>query len=662
MTNAPKIGGIDLRFYENFELEPPNPEANVEQNLDIIARNLQRILMMGWHSNWRSLISWRTIRAVLFARDHELAKSIRGAFQLGLENIYAQLKDSVLTEPQLNQANLFINTCLMYMGYFETSPYETFSIPRYIDNKWELVTHTVTHIELTPTSGFSKIFYSESDRIWALGLEPLDNDKAPSHLIIPGTTYPEGQGFFTALDTDLDPFQTPGAKLYNYGKERLHAWIDKERLKNRDVNVSGTSLGGAISLLLACDKADALARVDVLNPPGIYSLFKRPKVFDAWDKQSKKTVVNVIHQGKDVIGEFGSLHPDWNLYHVQAPEKRNGKNAIADHVINYTGLGANEDDPQGSQFVPIDIEKHNKAHTTRNFVWYTLIRAIFSFLIFKPFRYLILPIIRFINNKVLNTIFAFPLLALTAIFALTVCPALIILVFTGSVYLFSRLFTNSKNNQSRELSDKENSKEKYLKIAAIVVSLLLVVASCVVTFFIPLATAFLIALLIPIAAAICDQIIKLTTPVIHENKEIPGVAHLPYMPRHEHLCAYKNTSEATFTYKELLEYYNYRQIEIKHYPTLNGSGKSSGLFIVKEANIWGKEEEVIKSKAQILEECKKPECANKLVTRVASKAKLAEMKNFLFFKNHAEFNSSLNLHKNYENYISGKERTKCNIG
>lgn len=654
MANEPQIGGIDLKFYESFELESQSTENSVEKNLDIVARNLHRTLMMGWNPKWRELVSWRTIRGTFFRTDHEIAKSIRGAFQLGLTNIYDQLKNAQLTEPQLNQAKVFINTCLMYLGYFETNPYEIFSIPKYIDEKWTLVDYKATLIELTPSAGFAKWFYSEADRVWAIGLEPFNNEKATSHLIIPGTTYPQGQGFFTTLDNDLDPFKTPGDKLYNYGKQKLHAWIDNESLKGRSIEVTGTSLGGAISLLLACDKGDKFSRVDVLNPPGIYTLFKRPKVFANWDTLIKKPLVNILHQGTDIISEFGQFHPDWHLYHVIAPTNKSPGNAIADHIVNYTGLGPVDEDDVGTQFIPIDVNSHNNAHKIRNFFWYSVIRALFSFLVFKPFRYLVLPLIRFINNHVLNNLFALPLLVLTAIFALSVSPPLLVVVLTGAIYLLTRTFNNSSINVSDE-SNIDSSKRRYINTAIITASLLLVVASSLITFFIPVTTALLVAILIPVVTAICDKIIKMTSQPINRNEDTPGIAHLAHMPRHEELCAYRNHDKATFTYKELFEYYKYRQLEVKKYPALSGKGKSSGLFIVEQHNHLGEAREVIKSKSEILEDSKNPQFHNKLVTRVASKAKLIEMKNFMFFKQHSELSTSSNLKKNYDNYISGKK-------
>jgi hypothetical protein len=227
---------------------------------------------------------------------------------------------------------------------------------------------------------------SDSDKVFAYGLEPQDNEEAEPHLIFMGTTYPAGQGFVTQVCSDMAN-DTPGALLYRHSREKIGEWLDKQQKKT---HVCGMSLGGALSLLLALDQGEKLSRVDALNPPGLYEPWIKNSL-DRWDEIKDKPLVYVQKQGNDPVSRFGIWKKDWLVYHVQPSAEYKGSNDLMDHALNYAGLPS-------TTFTPIDVENDNQERQHRNFWLYTIARSIIYWLFMMPFRYVILPILRSISD------------------------------------------------------------------------------------------------------------------------------------------------------------------------------------------------------------------------------------------------------------------------
>lgn len=634
MSNTPPaINGLELNFFPNKQFESQQPN-----NIDALARNILRALFMGGNPEWKKLITMRTLNAIFMERDFELAKAFRGAFQQGMNNIYDELKDTTLKPEQINQANAYINTCLMYAGYFESSPFETLNIPQFINNKWEQVKYTISHIKLTANTN------SNSDDIYASCLEPLDK-KAPAIMIVPGTTYPQGQGFFSALEADLEPFKTPGEDLVKKSSAKIKRWLDIQRNKGLQTHVTGTSLGGAVALLMSMEFPEEIDKVYALNPPGIYSFINRPKKFDELDKLQRLPEVNVFLQNNDEVSKFGYLYEKWNAYRVIPPEDVKSNNVVVDHVVLYTGF-------KDTQFNPLDIVEHNKSYKFRNVIWYAGIRSIFSFFIFKPFMYVLLPLIRFIDNKVLKSIFILPFLAICGLFAVTLNPAFSVLLLAGGLYFLGKFLISNKEQEDESLFNLANPYVKALVIAGIVI---LTAAAIALTIFIPPVIAIAVGIMLPVVTGICNYLVKITHNAFHPEEK-PGVAHLPNMPRHPGLCAYSTITEAEFTYEQLHEYYTYRQCNIKKRQVLDGNTSSQGGFMVYEKNDQGEIKQVIKSKADILAASCDPNLKHEKVIRIASVAKIDAMQKFLFFKKHPEY--EVDLHKIDRDYKDGKDHSE----
>ncbi len=376
---ADLVPGLDLLF---FKKAPPL----FNDRPYLIARNALRVLMMGWQdpAHWAGLISWRTFKAVFLQRDPLLLRAMRVAFQEGFYNLYHELKTKCSIEEHQQQVNFYLSNCLSVLPFADIAPHHTFKIPQCIDGVWELVEYRVVPIELTPTHGVDKLFLNDSDRVFAYGLEPMDNANAEPHLIFMGTTYPAGQGFVTQVCSDVKN-ETPGAWLYRSGRQRISDWLDRQSKKT---HVCGMSLGGSLSLLLAMDQGEKLSRVDALNPPGLMETwFSDP--YDNWDDCPAQPDVFIQKQGNDPVSAFGYWKPEWRVFHVIPPPDKQGPNGFADHALNYAGFAE-------TQFIEIDVEQENQQRHTRNRWVYGVGRGLLYWLFMVPSRYLVLSALRVI--------------------------------------------------------------------------------------------------------------------------------------------------------------------------------------------------------------------------------------------------------------------------
>lgn len=421
--NERYAGGVKFDFFPSATFEATPANSTSDQSAQIKARNILRMLMMGWHDNWHSLISKKELKAVFYRRDHQFTQAMRYAFQEGFQHLFTQLQEATLTETQHRQALLFISNCIAYLPFADPTPYESFTIPQWLEGRWQMVEYKVTPIELTPTSGVGKLFLEERDRVFAYGLESFTHLSAEPHLVFMGTTYPAGQGFITTVKTDLKAFQTPGTELYLSGRERITNWLEKQHQR---VHSCGASLGGSLSLLLAIDKGDKLSRVDALNPPGLYdSWFKNS--LDHWDELAHHPLVTVQKQGHDPVSSFGIWKKDWIVMRVIPQQDKQGPNGGVDHALNYAGF-------PDTQFLLEDTEEDNKSRRSRNLIMYTFLRSIAYYALVAPFRYLGLPGLRFLYNNwgvlALSAVLLlgaalFAPLPLTGILAIAAIPLLI---------------------------------------------------------------------------------------------------------------------------------------------------------------------------------------------------------------------------------------------
>lgn len=402
------IGDLDLKFVAGDDFESLNGIADADKDA-IRCRNLLRLLMMGWSQDWSQLISWDAFKAVFVQRNPHLLKNLRFAFQQGFDYLYQQLRDRSFDEMQQQQIQLYLSNCLSLLPYADLTPYESISIPQYLNEQWTQVKYFVQPIELTrfsqmPGSGFN-------DRVYAYGLESITHADASAHLIFMGTTYPAGQGYLAQINTDMEGYTSVGQTQYLSGRANILSWLQQQKSK---VHVCGLSLGASLSLLLAIDQGPALSRVDALNPAGLHLADISGK-HDAWNKLDEKPQVFIQRQGADPVSSFGEWIADWTLIQVNPPVQKKGPNGLVDHGLNYAGLA-------GTTFTPVAIDDDNQQRKLRNFWIYFLGRSAVYFALIVPYTYVIRPIVYFLYQ---HSIHALALLTITVLAA----------VYTASLFV-----------------------------------------------------------------------------------------------------------------------------------------------------------------------------------------------------------------------------------
>lgn len=466
-------GGLNLEFVPTAAFESLE-STDVANQLPIIARNLLRLLMNGWDSSWRQLINFDTLKALLIRRDAELIRELRFAMQQGFEHLFSQLVGKSLDAHAMEQVQLYLSNCMSILPYADLTPYESISIPQFIDGAWILVEYGVTPIELTESQSLKGFFLQDEDRVFAYGLEAIEHPKATSHLIFHGTTYPAGQGFTTQVRTDLEGFNTVGKSLYLSGRERIKRWVQKQQDK---IHVCGVSLGGSLSLLMAIDQGESVSRVDALNPAGLHEpwFFKDP--YDQWDEMAAKPKVVIQQQEGDPVSPFGSWKADWELFKVIPPEEKKGPNPFIHHISNYASYA-------DTKFEPLDPEELNKDHKPLNIILYSIARGIYYYTVLLPYNYLIRPIFNLVWNYKLATglilLAAATLITLATLGIISVIlaaaifvPVLCLIVFTQALLLavdypdtladyydYAQLHQpDLPRNQSMDIYDMDNTME-----------------------------------------------------------------------------------------------------------------------------------------------------------------------------------------------------------
>ena len=654
-------GGLDLNFFESADFENQQ-DTKASDYHEIVGRNVLRMLMMGWHDNWRDILSREVLKAIFIERDYKLTKGLRHAFQQGFSHLFTQLHDIKPPSLEFNQVQLYLSNCLAILSSSDLTAYESFTIPEWVNGSWQLVDYKVVPIELTPTSGFNKLFLKDEDRVFAYGLEPITNLDARPHLIFMGTTYVAGQGFEPQVKSDMKAPQTPGMDLYISGEENITHFLDKQ--PKRNTHVCGLSLGGALAEIVAVHQGEKLSRVDALNPPGLNKSWRKNR-FDRWDEQTKRPEVYVQRQGNDPVSKFGVWKKEWNVIKVTPPIDKQGPNGGADHALNYAGFAK-------TTFTAINVEKDNKARKARDFWIYTVARSIAYYLFLVPFHYVVLPLWRYTTTHKLQLLVTAALIVLFCLLPSLAIPfvipwlgATLLMVFNAVfsaviagfllnnlIWFAGDLFTGETQSDLSKVISWVASKSTLVKSVFIAGSLMIaamIIAACVLPPLIPFITAAVVysVISIPLVIKVMFQISTIIKTLLGVNEKTKPLCQSPYLPRNKSMDTYKNASQATFTFKELGDYYRARRCFLKDREFLPedreaGSEKFKGI-----------------SKYDVLKKSEEEGSNMDTITLEFSKAKIYEMKQtaqlinrFGLNRNNKEFMHELEeLHSEYS---SGK--------
>lgn len=626
-----QAGGLQIDFLPSNKFETPN-DINALENNRRVGRNVLRLLMMGWQANWKDLLSWQVFKAIFVERDHGLTQGMRYAFQEGFDHVFTQLQAAQktgLNHAQNNQAELYIKNCLTLLPFADLTLYESFRIPRLNKNgEWEMVEYKVTPIELTPTSGLKKLLLSDNDRVFAYGLEPMNNTDAEPLLIFMGSTYPSGQGFWSDVETDMKGGETVGRQQLGTGEKRLDAWMDRQ---NNKVQVCGTSLGGSLALQWGMYRGEDISRVDALNPAGLHTPWFRKSRFDRWDDLTEKPEIIVQRQGNDPVSRFGGWKDDWTILQIDPPADVKGPIDAADHALNYAGF-------IGTTFNEIDAAQDNLERKKRDFWVYTFARTLVYYAGIVPFIYGILPVFRYINNHktqiavtaalatlmvffpILTAGLALPMLGATAVLAVNVALAALVggYLLTHAAFFVKDLFTGGQDSHLSKFNHwfaKQSLTGKILLGAAALAVLGLTLA-LVLTPMLPVATpAFFLAVAsLPLVIAAGVKVANVIATLFGFNEVETAECQDPNLPRNRESDIYANETTVKLSAQEIADYYAIKDSLIKQRDPLKTQDRGRTRFDGK-------------TKQTILSEAKEPDYdPTKKISVTGTKAKVEDMK------------------------------------
>ncbi|WP_367607228.1 hypothetical protein [Legionella sp. W05-934-2] len=391
MAKEVYAGGLTLDFFveKGFEsLDNLTGDDRVRAN----ARNFVRLLMLEQVIGWQQALNLDTVKFAFYDATAIQRKYMFEVLQEGLSYIGYQLQHQTLNEQQQRQASILIASVLSYVPFSYPEKESVIEIPQLVNEQWKMVSCQINPIDLTASYKNIPYVFNDDDRVWAYGLSPQGNDKdASPWLVYQGTTYPSGNGFMTQLMTDMKPFKTVGHDLYMSGKAEIERWFDQ--FPNRKINVTGVSLGGALSLLTACNLGDRCSHVYALNPAGLVENSSLKKI-DLWDSLVTKPAVFVIKQGADPVSIMGTWKPDWII--LRGELDKECPNFLTHHFVNFARSSH-------TRFIKEPHDHDKSMRTINNIILYTGLRAIGYTFFLLPWRYLVIPLYRLAKAVVLTT-------------------------------------------------------------------------------------------------------------------------------------------------------------------------------------------------------------------------------------------------------------------
>ncbi|PCI37032.1 MAG: hypothetical protein COB50_04100 [Thiotrichales bacterium] len=347
-----------------FLIDPlKNPEHTADKGefLAQIAHNALRILLNDWNPNWPKAILSRKFAKLLFKypktisaiykalfveREPLLLKALRSQVQKVLNQYWKRLEGCTF-DKQNQRISFVISNILSLYAMFEPNPNEKLKVPRLIGKSWMLVEYTIEPIGLTPTKGPVCGYIKESDRLYAYGLtlSKINNEEKKerdqentSILLYPGTGWDTFRGLRIQNLNNFWPAKTPGEKLYQWGKDRIEKWLEKQPLM---VDIYGHSLGGSLAYLTSISNPKKVKKVVALNPPG---LFKTNKKIEHEEKGARKPEVHILMQAYDQVRKLGFYNEDWKLHKYSPLENNIGPDRpIRWGAAHLRNLAANKD-------------------------------------------------------------------------------------------------------------------------------------------------------------------------------------------------------------------------------------------------------------------------------------------------------------------------------
>lgn len=339
------------------------------------------------------------------------------------------------TENQKLKVELAIYNILSIYVMFSPSPFETLTIPRFIDDAWQGIEFTIEAIELTPTKGWWVNFFPDISRLFSYGFRAKDQENVASILTHCGTGWTTAQGSLIQVIADLWPNKTPGEIFFEWQNQTIDKFIDSNENK---VIVNGHSLGGSLSYLTAMARPDRVKKAICLVPPGMaYDYEANHPLFGAYEAtlQEERPIVIIQKQTYDPISKCGVFKNDFLLakVHIKNESKTSNKalRLLTSHARNFSAC----DDAEISLTNMID-ENKSIYRSANNYYLYNKARPIIFYGLLIPYFFIIKPIKTILEKH------AF-VMALTLFLTLTCLLIPSIAAMLSSVLLLKNTFVSS---------------------------------------------------------------------------------------------------------------------------------------------------------------------------------------------------------------------------
>ncbi len=266
--------------------------------------------------------AWFCFKTVAFKKDLNLLKAMREE----MKNVFEQAW-SVCNELDIeaqNRLEAFINTFVSNFPFVDPEENEEIFLPQRINGEWYKVPYKFVKLDISPQRGWLSWLVDGSDKIYAYGLEPINIFlNARPYLLLMGTTYATGQGYYLSLLGNLTPGMSIGE---NHDLTKVRKWMSDYP----DAKISGHSQGGSMAMLVAAQYPESTSYS--LNPAMLHKSFlkKFPKFYG--------DNMNIYIQEKDPVYIFGDVVP--NDAHVFLLSQPNGAKAslLKAHACHYLGF------------------------------------------------------------------------------------------------------------------------------------------------------------------------------------------------------------------------------------------------------------------------------------------------------------------------------------
>lgn len=300
----------ELIYHGDGIHEPKN-----QVHLDATVQKLVQALLHGGEFSPR-MVEERAAKAIFVTQDKELMKQFQQELQFELDNLAANPPKN---EHEEVVWRAFLGNVIALMPFCYPSTGDVFSIPVLENGVCRKVNYDIEVIPLT----YTKL----SSPMVALGMTSKEDPSASPLLSFIGTTFPAGSGFTATLMADFTPANSVGQIIYKLNRKNIDGWLANKK----NPHVFGMSLGGAMAFHTLRHNHQ-IARVDVYNPPGLYS--------GNWKKGVGATCdVNIYCQPGDIVSKMGAWPTGNNvsLYTVYSHQVGVSEDPISSHARAFTG-------------------------------------------------------------------------------------------------------------------------------------------------------------------------------------------------------------------------------------------------------------------------------------------------------------------------------------